>query len=84
MAYAQWDLRNYKELKCLDGTHLSRWPHRVFWVIVMDLNLEEQIARLIKRLNILLILLMVELIPITLLATYFLLMFIWHPIGASD
>jgi len=53
--------------------------------MVMDLSVEEDMKRLVRRMNILLILVAVELIPIALLAAYFLVMFLSHPIaGVGD
>jgi hypothetical protein len=53
--------------------------------MVMDLSVEEDVKRLVRRMNVLLILVAVELIRIALLATYFLLMFLSHPIaGPGD
>jgi len=52
---------------------------------VMDLSVEEDMKRLVRRMNILLILVAVELIPIALLAAYCLVMFLPHPIaGPGD
>jgi len=52
--------------------------------MVMDLSVEEM-KRLVRSMNVLLILVAVELVPIALLATYFLLMFLSHPIaGPGD
>jgi len=53
--------------------------------MVRDLTVEEDMKRLIRRMNILLILVAIELVPIALLAAYFLLMFLSHPIaGPGD
>ena len=53
--------------------------------MVMDLSVEEHMKRLVRRMNILLILVAVELIPIALQAAYFLVMFLSHPIaGPGD
>jgi len=49
-----------------------------------DLSLEEDLRRATRRLNILLILLVVELAPIALLAFYFLAMFVLHPPFSGD
>ena len=53
--------------------------------MVMDLSVEEDMKRLVRRMNVLLILVAIELIPIALLAAYFLVMFLSHPIaGPGD
>lgn len=49
-----------------------------------ELGLEEDLRRATRRLNILLILLVVELAPIALLAFYFLAMFVLYPPFSGD
>jgi hypothetical protein len=50
---------------------------------VTILSVEAELKRPVKRLNIILVVLAVELIPITLLAIYFLTMFLSHPLVLS-
>jgi len=50
---------------------------------VIILSVEAELKRVVKRLNIVLIVLAVELIPITLLAIYFLAMLLAHPLIPS-
>jgi hypothetical protein len=47
------------------------------------LSLEADLKRTVRRLNLLLIVLAIELIPITLLAIYFLVMLLSHPLAPS-
>jgi hypothetical protein len=47
------------------------------------LSVEAELKRAVRRLNIVVIVLVVELIPITLLAIYFLAMLISHPLAPS-
>ena len=49
-----------------------------------ELGLEDNLGRTTRRLNILLILLVVELAPIALLAFYFLAMFVLYPPFSGD
>jgi len=48
-------------------------------LVAKDLIAEEDLRRAVRRMNILLILLVVEFAPIALLAFYFLAMFVLHP-----
>jgi hypothetical protein len=47
------------------------------------LSVEAELKRAVKRLNLILIVLTIELVPITLLAIYFLAMFLSHPLAPS-
>ena len=47
------------------------------------MSVEGELKRAVKRLNLILIVLAVELVPITLLAIYFLAMFLSHPLALS-
>jgi len=67
-------------MPCLSSLYIyGDATHTWFCLAVKDLSPEEDLERAVRRMNFLLIVLVVEFAPIALLAAYFLVMFVLHP-----